>query len=73
MSAALLERPAETADLLRDLLEARDEAEAEMRRAEAMIRPLARQWANERRQFTLPTLDQLRRELRLNTISSNER
>jgi hypothetical protein len=49
--------------LLVHLIKVRDEAEAMVRQAEALIRPLARSWADQRRQFTMPSLDQLRREL----------
>jgi hypothetical protein len=58
-----------TGEALRDLIVERDQAEAVVRRCDSLIRPLARQWADEkpdgvnRRQFTLPSIDQLRRNL----------
>lgn len=48
---------------LRELIEERDRAEATMKRTTAQIRILGRQWADDRRQLTMPTIDQLRREL----------
>jgi hypothetical protein len=72
MSVHALRKPREpqsTAAMLRELIDQHDSAEAIVRRTRELIRPLARKWADEKpdgvnqRQFTMPTIDQLRREL----------
>ena len=63
--------PPSNADLLRQLIIEHDKAEAIVKRTRDLIRPLARRWADEKpdgmngRQFTMPTLEQLRKEFSL--------
>jgi hypothetical protein len=59
---------AATGELIAELIRQHDAAEATVRRTRELLRPLARRWADEkpdginRRQFTMPSLEQLRRE-----------
>jgi hypothetical protein len=62
-AAAVVFERTQCQEALRHLLEVHDEAERLLAEAKRLIRPLARSYADARRQMTMPTLDQLRREL----------
>lgn len=62
-SGVAFERPPSAEDRLRILLPMRERAEKELREIDAMIAVEARKFADEKREFLRPTIEQLRKRL----------